>query len=50
MPNLVARDKQGGGIHPPQALSISNRPGEIGLRISSFTKNKFPICSKLAFG
>ena len=25
------RDKQGGGIRPPQALSVSSRPGQIGL-------------------
>ena len=35
------RDKQGGGgrIRPPQALSVSNRPGQIGLNFY-FTKQR----------
>ena len=38
MPNLVAisqataKINRGGGIRPPQALSVSNHPGQIGLR------------------
>ena len=37
MPNLVALSQatakinRGGGIRPPQALSVSNHPGQIGL-------------------
>ena len=42
MPNLVAisqataKINRGGGIHPPQALSVSNHPGQIGLRPSGW--------------
>ena len=32
------RDKQGGGIRSPQALSVSNHPGQIGLRQTFFMR------------
>ena len=48
MPNLAAISQatteinRGGWIPPPQALTVSNRPGEIGLR-EMFLKTALPL-------
>ena len=40
------RDKQGGRVRPPQAFSVSNHPGQIGLK---YLLKERAISAQLAF-